>query len=309
MSTSDNITEGSDDFDTLSTNLTNNFISPMLPPRTPDFTVFVETIANLLYCNVAGFVTTPPESVRSTLKVLFQGLGINTWHDLQFCKLDTISKFYENNNISTDNKLSVRDQLALLYVFRYSCFKDAIPEPGTLMNKIVCEVQGQEKGHQVQRNLPPSPSCSQKIDVPAPKQFRGTDEDAYGWIEDTLNTMGQAGLSAYLTDKTICQHQPEIATRVFYSLREATMNGIAKHVSQNLVDTKSFCPYTLWQELTKFYDTHVNKANIILHEVKKLISLKLHAGNSPTQFISDWRECLQRLEKQGSLLPKDTDTL
>ena len=68
-------------------------------------------------------------------------------------------------------------------------------------------------------------------------------------------------------------------------------------------------PVYLWQELTKFYDTHVNKANIILHEVKKLISLKLHAGDSPTQFISDWRECLQRLEKQGSLLPKDTNTL
>ena len=39
------------------------------------------------------------------------------------------------------------------------------------------------------------------------------------------------------------------------------------------------------------------------------MSLELHAGDSPTKFISDWRECLQRLSKQRSLLPLDTDTL
>ena len=69
-----NNTDGSDDFGTPPTTSTNNLVSPTLPPRTPEFTVFVKKIANLLYCNFAGFVPSPPETVMCLIPVLISFL-------------------------------------------------------------------------------------------------------------------------------------------------------------------------------------------------------------------------------------------
>ena len=52
-----------------------------------------------------------------------------------------------------------------------------------------------------------------------------------------------------------------------------------------------------------------NHANVVLFEVKRLLSLRLDADVMPTKFIVDFNECLLWLKKNKDGLVTDTDTL
>ena len=52
-----------------------------------------------------------------------------------------------------------------------------------------------------------------------------------------------------------------------------------------------------------------NHANVVLFEVKKLLSLHLDPNVVPTKFITDFNKCLLRLKKNKAGLAMDTDTL
>ena len=108
-----------------------------------------------------------------------------------------------------------------------------------------------------------------KVNVPELKEFTGTDKESYGWIEETLNTMGRVGLSMFLTSKAKCEAKPELAERIFHALCKATLNGLARHVSQNMLNMNNHCPYELWKGLQNYYKTYIHKANVIFCSILK----------------------------------------
>ena len=71
--------------------------------------------------------------------------------------------------------------------------------------------------------------------------------------------------------------------------------GVASTLSQELLDAGEFDPYKLWASLSRYYDTSLNRANVVLFEIKRHLKLQLDVATTPVQFISDFRDCLQWL--------------
>jgi hypothetical protein len=53
----------------------------------------------------------------------------------------------------------------------------------------------------------------------------------------------------------------------------------------------------------------LNRANVVLIDIRRLLSLRLTPDTTATKFISDFRVCLQRLRKNNARISDDTDTL
>ena len=96
---------------------------------------------------------------------------------------------------------------------------------------------------------------------------------------------------------------------VFYALQAALQNGTASNFATTLYDDNKCNPLELWQNIEQWYDTSVNHTNVVLFEVKKLLSLHLDPDVVPTKFIADFNECLLQLKKNKAGLATDTDTL
>ena len=124
-----------------------------------------------------------------------------------------------------------------------------------------------------------------------------------------MNDLGKAGLIRFTTDSPTVTKHPEMATSVFYALRAALQNGTAPNFATALYDDNKCNPLELWQNIEQWYDTSVNRANAVLFEVKKLLSLCLDPDVVSTKFIEDFNECLLRLKKNKAGLATDTDTL
>ena len=103
--------------------------------------------------------------------------------------------------------------------------------------------------------------------------FSGKDEDFYSWRDDAVNAFGKAGLVGFLTDKPLITNHPEMAVSVFYALRAALQGGTASTLSTALYDEKQYDPSLLWKSIEAWYDTAVNRANVVLFEVKRLFYL------------------------------------
>ncbi len=58
-----------------------------------------------------------------------------------------------------------------------------------------------------------------------------------------------------------------------------------------------------------YYDTALNRANVVLFDIRRLLSIRLDSDTTASKFISDFRNCLQRLRKNNARLSEDTDTL
>jgi hypothetical protein len=76
-----------------------------------------------------------------------------------------------------------------------------------------------------------------------------------------------------------------------------------------MLDDKNLDPSELWSALKEYYDTALNRANVVLFDIRRLLHLRLDPDNPASKFISAYRECLQRLRKNHARLSKDTDTL
>jgi hypothetical protein len=123
-----------------------------------------------------------------------------------------------------------------------------------------------------------------------------------------MNKLGQAGLARYLTDKEFAEENKEVAEAVFFSLRASIHGGNVHSLATALYD-KGICdPFCLWSDMQAYYDTSINRANVVLCEVKKLLNLRLDPDVA-TSFIADFKECLLRLEKNKAKISEDTDTL
>ena len=158
-----------------------------------------------------------------------------------------------------------------------------------------------------------SPSCvglqQDKKTIPDLKEFTRKDEDYYSWHDSTVNDLGKAGLIRFLNDTLIITKSPELATSVFYALQATLQNGMVSNFMTALYDDNNYNPLELWTNIEQWYDTSVNCANVVLFEVKWLLSLQLDADVMPTKFISDFNECLLWLKKNKAGLASDTDTL
>jgi len=87
------------------------------------------------------------------------------------------------------------------------------------------------------------------------------------------------------------------------------MSGLAKHVSEDLINKGNCNPIDLLKNIERYYDCNVNKTNVILYEIKHLLTLELTTSVQATKFISDFRESLQRLGKVKAKIAEDNDTL
>ena len=155
----------------------------------------------------------------------------------------------------------------------------------------------------------PSRSATEKKTVPDLTSFSGKDEDFYSWRDDVVNALGKAGLVGFLTNKSLISKHPEMAVSVFYALRAALQGSTASTLSTALYNEKQYDPSLLWTSIEAWYDTVVNRANVVLFAVKRLLNLWLDADTLPTRFISDFWESLLRLRKNKAGLADDTDTL
>ena len=195
------------------------------------------------------------------------------------------------------------------YLVNYAKVSEEL-DPTTPMNEIVKAVLASSS----KESVPANPSSSQSLaeykkTVPDLEAFSGRDEDYYAWKESTVNTLGQGGLSDYITLPSFASRTPQIAQSVFYAMRSALQDGTASHLCRALYDKKDLDPFKLMESIDKYYDTPVNKANVVLHQVRKLLSLRLDADTTPLQFISAWQECIQKLTKENAKLASDADTL
>ena len=113
----------------------------------------------------------------------------------------------------------------------------------------------------------------------------------------------------FTTDPPTITKYPELATSIFYALQAALQNGTVSNFATALYNDNKCNPLELWRNIEQWYDTLVNHANVVLFEVKKLLSLCLDPDVVPTKFIADFNKCLLRLKKNTAGLAMDTDTL
>jgi hypothetical protein len=78
---------------------------------------------------------------------------------------------------------------------------------------------------------------------------------------------------------------------------------------QSMLDDKQLDPVVLWSGLESYYNAAFNRANVVLFDIRRLLNWRLTPDNTATKFISDARDCLQRLRKNNAQLADDSDTL
>jgi hypothetical protein len=145
--------------------------------------------------------------------------------------------------------------------------------------------------------------------IPTLEKFSGLDEDFFAWKAKTEDQMGVAGYSRFLTDATLPGNHVSISDGVFHSLRGALREGQAHYMAQALVDEGRLNPVSLWSQLEKYYDTSLNRANVVLFDVRRLLNFRLTTDITASKFITDFRMCLQRLRANKAKIAEDTDAL
>ena len=145
--------------------------------------------------------------------------------------------------------------------------------------------------------------------IPTIEKFSGLDEDFFVWKAKTEDQMGVTGYSRFLTDASLPAKHVGVSEGVFHSLRGALRDGQAHYMAQALVDEGKLDPVQLWNQLEKYYDTTLNRANVVLFDVRRLLNFRLTPDGTASKFITDFRVCLQRLRANKAKLAEDTDSL
>jgi hypothetical protein len=76
-----------------------------------------------------------------------------------------------------------------------------------------------------------------------------------------------------------------------------------------MLDDKRLDPQELWAAIEGYYNTALNRANVVLFDIRRLLNIRLDPDTTATKFISEFRDCLQRLRKNNARLSDDSDTL
>lgn len=241
---------------------------------------------------------------------LFKHLGVSSWEELIVFSAQDIENELSASQY-TGPFASKLLQKRMGYIIEYA--KHGTLDESTTMTHIVQVVQAAAHSAMDLGDANPSASIrSSTLDkktVPTLDIFNGDDEDYFSYHDSTMNKLGQAGLARYLTDKEFAEENKEVAEAVFFSLRASIHGGNARSLATALYDKGIRDPFRLWSDMQAYYDTSINRANVVLFEVKKLLNLRLDPDVAPTSFIADFKECLLRLEKNKAKISEDTNTL
>ena len=276
-------------------------ITPMKLPAAP--TTVLASFVRLL--------DFPGAHAETEIKRMFSEWGVTKWDDLACFAAKDVEAFIDASESEALRPQRLRKQLGFLVEYA-RLGRDV--DSSTSMRSVICAVDAYRTNpHKSDPRPPMSPSHAsihtEKKTVPDLKEFTGKDEDYFSWRDSAVNDLGKAGLIRFTNDPSTVTKQPEMATSVFYALRAALQNGMASNFATDLYDDKTCNPLDLWQNIEQWYDTLVNRTNVVLFEVKKLLSLRLDPDVIPAKFIADFNECLLQLKKNKAGLATDTDTL
>ena len=196
-----------------------------------------------------------PNGPLDTIKKLFTSFGIEEWPDLAFFTPSDVNDHFKS---FPSTEITLRDIKAMGYLFKFAKVQTTVPPLNFTMKEVILRVDMAESLSSTAVNSSSASSNQDRLrkTVPELETFKGTDEDSFGWMEDTLTKLGTAGLARYLTEPTLVASNPEVAESVFYALRRATMSGLAKHVSEDLMGKKNYSPIDLWKNIEQYYDVN-----------------------------------------------------
>lgn len=265
---------------------------------------------------IIGLLSLSPflaEKIHSALdSVLTDIWKANDWSDLMvFTSADMTAALTPGDKLPEELTAPVIVK-KLGYIVDYARVGTLTPQ--TSMSDIVKSVNKAAARANTTLLQPTSPSRQSapvfdKKAVPTLDKFSGQDEDYFTWKEATINALGTAGFGRFLDDTTMTEKHPDVSESVFYSLRGAVHGGQAQSIAQRMLDEKLLDPAKLWSDLESYYNTALNRANVVLFDIRRLLNLRLDPDTTATKFISDYRDCLQRLRKNNARLSEDTDTL
>jgi len=159
-----------------------------------------------------------PKTVMDSIKKMFLDFGVESWADLALFSLSDIVEYYTNNKCA---EITLRDKRSMGYLLKYVKMTPLQPSASLAMADIIKLVDdvGSLSSSQTPNSITvPSQQPARKT-VPELDTFKGTDEDSFGWMEDTLTKLGTAGLARYLTDTALVAKNPDLTESVFYALR------------------------------------------------------------------------------------------
>ena len=247
----------------------------------------------------------------AVLQGLLDYWGVKTWVDLGVFDCDDFDHAIDTaTGIDSLKKPICRKRLCLILDFARSgnhlYAGITIPD--------IIKILRDSKQHSAPPATAPAPAATsghsiERKTVPTLDHFSGKNEDYFSWSERSLNKLGTAGLARYLTDPQLGVTNPEVAEAVFYCLKNALHGGHSQHVATAMSDQADLDPCVLWSTLTKYFDTALNRANVVLYEIQRLLGLRLDADILPSKFISDFNDSILRLSKNHAALAADNDTL
>ena len=81
--------------------------------------------------------------------------------------------------------------------------------------------------------------------------------------------LGTAGFGRFLTDDQMPVKHSVVGESVFYALRGAVHGGQAQSIAQRMLDKTRLNPVSLWSALEEYYDTALNRANVVLFDIRR----------------------------------------
>ena len=251
-----------------------------------------------LFICLLGF---PGAEAEAEFKHMFSEWGVHMWVDMACFAAGDVEKFIDASESPALHLQCLQKQLGFL--MEYARLGRNV-DPTTSIWSVICAVD------EYCATSPPQASLHQeKKTIPDLKEFTGKDKDYFSWQDSTVNDLGKAGLIHFTNDPPMVTKHPELATSVFYALWAALQNGTASNFATALYNDNKCNPLKLWKNIKPWYETSVNRANVVLFEVKKLLSLRLDPDVVPTKFITDFNKCLWWLKKNKAGLATDMDTL
>lgn len=282
---------------------------PPIPPLGPNlFNLFMKLMGWNLH----------DEDLRRLLRHVFAHWGVTTWEDLSSLTHHDVATLVLREDVPRDLKTAVAAS-RLAYLVHYAHL-GTINELTTFQR--VVDAVRREIGHEISISEQPipkkapattdlvlTPDASSQMKIPKLPTFSGKDEDYFVWRGDVLNTLGRFSLDQHVSDKAYVDQHKSVARGVFFALKQALDGGTAKPSVEALFNRGKFCPATLAANMDKTYDTHLNRANVNLYQIKRLFGLRLDLDTEPSTFISSFRDSLEQLSKARAQLPKDEETL
>ena len=232
------------------------------------------------------------------------------WCDLMVFTSADISTALVSNGVVPEELTAPVIVKKLGYIVDYARFGELTES--TTMTQILSAVTSPHHSKQPTSSNASSPArrsvqIFDKKAVPTLDKFSGHDEDYFAWRESTINILGTAGFGRFLDETTWTDMYPEVSESVLYALRGAVHGGQAQSIAQSMLDDKQLDPVVLWSGLESYYNTALNRANVVLFDIRRLLNLRLTPDNTATKFISDVRDCLQRLRKNNAQIANNSD--